>query len=259
MPAFLALDVGNSSVKAGLWEDGAWTRFARFPSADAPAEAWAVHFEEAFGAAAVAAAGIASVVPALTPGLADAVRRAWSVETVVVSGPMAIPPALTPFRVAYGTPETLGADRVAAAAAAFHLHGRPAGRAVVALDAGTAVTLEAVAADGAFLGGAILPGPGVLARALASGTAQLPEVGFDPPDSPIGRTTEEALRSGLAHLVIDGLAGLLARTARALAPDGPRPLVVATGGWAPALAAHLPFDAVAPHLVLDGVRLLSGA
>ncbi len=259
MPSFLALDVGNTAVKAGLWVDGAWAHVARFASEEVPAEVWATRFRAAFGDAAVGAAGVASVVPALTANLKDAVRRAWSVEPVGVSGTMALPDMLAPFRVAYRTPDTRGADRVAAAAAAYPLHGRPAGRAVIALDAGTAVTLDAVTAGGAFLGGAILPGPGLLARALARGTAQLPEVGFDPPESPIGRTTGEALRSGLAYLALDGLAGLLERTARSLAPGGPPPLVVATGGWAPALAAHLPLDAVAPHLVLDGVRLLGGA
>lgn len=257
MPRFLALDVGNTAVKAGVWDGHVWTHVVRFPSAPEAPEVWAARLKEAAGDD-IAGAGLASVVPAVAAELAEGVRQAWGMTPVVVSGTMGVPTARAPFHVAYTTPATLGADRVAAAAAAFLLYGRPLGRAVVALDAGTAVTLDAVTAEGAFLGGAILPGPALLAQALARGTAQLPEVGFSPPPDPIGRSTTDALRSGLGYLALDGLAGLLARTTRALAPGGPPPLVVATGGWAPTLAPLLALDTVAPTLVLDGVRLLSG-
>ena len=257
MPPFLALDVGNTAVKVGVWDGHAWTHIVRFDSSPETPEVWAARLQEIAGAQ-TKKAGLASVVPAVAAGLAEGILQAWGVAPVVVSGTMAVPEARAPFHVAYTTPETLGADRVAAAAAAFALYGHPQGRAVIALDAGTAVTLDAVTADGAFLGGAILPGPALLAQALSRGTAQLPEVGFSPPPDPIGRSTTDALRSGLGYLALDGLAGLLARTTRALAPDGPPPLVVATGGWAPTLAPLLALDTVAPALVLDGVRLLSG-
>jgi type III pantothenate kinase len=253
---FLALDVGNTTVKVGLHDGTRWTEVSRFASDRAGPEEWADRLGGVWMEHGVlAAAGLAAVSPRVAASVVAAVRR-LGVVPVDVRGTMAIPPALAPFHVAYRTPETLGADRVAAAAAAFHRFGRPAARPVVALDAGTAVTLDVVTAGGAHLGGAILPGPDALIRALARGTAQLPEVPFELPPSPIGTTTAGSIQSGVAHLLVDGLAGLLARTAAAL--GGPPPLVVATGGWGPWLAGHLAVDAVEPPLVLEGVRLLCG-
>ena len=242
---FLALDAGNSSVKAAVW-DGAWSEVARWPSDDVGAGVWRRRFAALPRAD---RAGIASVVPRLTEALAGAAREATGSEPVRVSAARPLP-----FRMDYRTPATLGADRLAAAVAAHALAG---GRAVVAVDAGTAVTVEAVTAEShggpAYLGGAILPGPALLRRALARDTGQLPEVPWALPASPVGGSTAEAVQAGLAALLVDGLGGLLRRTVEALGGDA---LVVATGGWAPQLAEHLAVDRVVPTLVLDGVRQL---
>ncbi len=241
--SFLALDLGNSSVKAALW-DGAWSEVARFPHDLADAETWADRLAPFASAEAV---GLASVVPAHTEPLAHAVRQSLGVEARRVSADLALP-----FRMAYATPQTLGADRLAAAVAA---HALAAGRPVVALDAGTAITTEAVSWEPAYLGGAILPGPDLLRRALARDTGQLPDVEWARPSSVVGASTAEAIQAGLATLVLDGVTGLLDRTVRALGGDA---LVVATGGWAPWLAEHLDrIDRVEPTLVLDGIRLLT--
>ena len=252
MSAFLAVDIGNSAVKVARHDDGTWSEVASFKSSvDAPPEAWAHRLAKL--ASGATASGVCSVVPALTPTLADALREATGAEPFVVSpgGPL-------PFRMGYATPQTLGHDRIAAAAAAWLLLGAREGRPVVAFDAGTAITVEAVDVDASgpvYLGGAILPGPHTLRRSLARGTAQLPEVEWERPEHVIGRSTTEAIQSGLATLVLDGLDGLLQRTVRELSSP---PVVVASGGWGGWLARRLPIvDAVAPHLVLDGIRLLA--
>ncbi|HYG69522.1 MAG TPA: type III pantothenate kinase [Anaeromyxobacteraceae bacterium] len=246
---FLALDIGNSDTKAGLHDGAGWVRTTRFPTprgGAAALQAWAE-------GARVDGAGLASVVPARTAAWAEAVRGGLGVtaEVVHVGRPL-------PFRLAYETPETLGADRLAAAAAAWHRfghdeQGRP--RPVVALDAGTAVTTEVITGEGVYLGGAIAPGAPLLQRALSTQTAQLPAVDWPEAPSPIGASTRSAIQGGLGVLFLDGVRGLLVRTAGAL---GARPFVVATGGWAGWLAERLDgVDAVEPHLVLDGVRLLT--
>lgn len=100
-----------------------------------------------------------------------------------------------PLEVDY--PERVGMDRLMGAVAAERLR-RP-GRAAVIIDMGTAVTVDALAPDGRFLGGAILPGIQMAAAALHRDTDALPLVRFDPnePPEPIGRSTEPAIRSGL--------------------------------------------------------------
>ncbi|WP_420456455.1 type III pantothenate kinase [Rubrivirga sp.] len=242
--SFLALDAGNSSVKAAVWDE-AWSGLVRFPADDAPAAVWAERLADV--ARGAEAGGLASVVPALTPVLAEAVEAVTEAPALVVSTALALP-----FRLAYETPATLGADRLAAAVGAWALaEGRP----VIALDAGTAITTEVVSAEPAYLGGAILPGPDLLRRALARDTRQLPDVPWPDVLAPIGTSTVGAIQAGLGALVLGGVAGLVRRTQDAL---GGGALVVATGGWGSWLAERLPeIDRVEPFLVLDGVRRLA--
>lgn len=248
---FLALDAGNSAVKAAVWDGAAWSAASRFPH-DAGHAATPQEWAERLAGLAPpgTASGLASVVPDLTEALAVGVRLATGAAPVRVSARLRLP-----FRMAYATPETLGPDRIAAAAAAFFLGG---GRPVVAVDAGTAVTVDVVdvrAGVSAYLGGAIAPGPDLLALALARGTGALPHVSIgDTPVASVGDSTAEAIRTGVAGMFAGGVARLVAEASRGLAA---RPFVVATGGWAAWLVAHgLPVDAVAETLVLDGVRLL---
>ncbi len=255
MSVFLAVDIGNSSIKAARYASGVWEAPVSFRSSvDAPPEAWAPRFAKM--ASGVQACGVCSVVPALQERIVPALFHATGHEPFVVRarGPL-------PFAMGYLTPDTLGNDRVAAAAAAWLLYGGPARRPVLSFDAGTAITLDAVdlTPEGpVYRGGAILPGPHTLKRSLARGTAQLPEVTWERPERVIGRSTSEAIQSGLTALVLDGMAGLLRRTAAELSAP---PLIIASGGWGGWLAKRLDgIDHVAPRLVLDGIRLLaSGA
>lgn len=250
-PVLLALDVGNSAIKGGLFEGEALSRAFRLrtdPTASVAAYRHALRHH--LGGASVRRLGLASVVPAVGAAVAEAAH----LETM--QGPMLVGPRLRlPFALGYRTPETLGADRLAAAAGAWVRFGEEAaGRPLVVVDAGTAVTFE-VLEGGAYLGGAIGVGPDLLRLALARGTAQLPEIRPALPRSPIGRSTAEALQAGIALPFLDGVRGMLGRLREAL---GAEPLVVATGGWGSLLGEHLEAVAhVEPALVLHGVRALA--
>lgn len=246
----LALDAGNSALKGGLFDGddlAATFRLALRPNEEP--EAWAAALAPHLAGRRVERAGLASVVPAVTAHLRTVVPDLVGVAPLVIRHTLALP-----FRLAYETPETLGTDRIAAAAAAFARYGDEGRRGVVALDAGTAVTLEVVEAGGLYRGGVIGAGPHLVREALAGGTAQLPPVPLVLPPSAVGRSTREALQAGILYAFIDGVRGLLHRTAEAL---GAAPVVVATGGWSPFLAKHLDeIDDVDPHLVLRGIRVL---
>ncbi len=160
-------------------------------------------------------------------------------------------------------PETTGHDRLLESYAAGVLHGLPA----IVIDFGTALTFNLVDGEGAFRGGAILPGPGLGARALEAQCHQLPRVALDERErregAPrfIGRDTEEAIVSGLlngyAGLVDHMIGGLRAEHDRSRTGSEPEPFhTVATGGEARLIAPRSArVDAIDPDLLLRGISL----
>jgi len=153
-----------------------------------------------------------------------------------------------PIRAEVDKPERVGVDRLLAALAAF----RRAEGACIVVDAGTAVTVDAVSADGAFQGGAIFPGLEMIARALAEGTAILPRVDL-PSEAPlVGKNTREAISAGLVHGVTGAVAALVEGARKTV---GREAAVLLTGGDAALLAPHLPavLREVVPNLVLEGL------
>ncbi len=254
---WLALDIGNSGTKGGVFEGAALRETFRLRTdwrqteRTAPTATWQHVLRSRMEAAAIERVGIASVVPRATEAAHVLAREATGRAPVVVSHALRLP-----FRLAYETPYTLGADRLAAAAAAWACYGAAHGPppSVVALDAGTAVTYEVVDRTGVYRGGAIGAGPRLVRQALRRGTAQLPAAPLRLPPVPVGRSTRGALQSGILYGFVDGARGMLGRTQEAL---GERPHVVATGGWSALLAEHVgDLDAVDPHLVLRGIHVL---
>lgn len=158
-----------------------------------------------------------------------------------------------PLEVRLPEPHRVGIDRLAAAAAAGLL--RPAGKPAIVIDCGTAATVGCLAADGAFLGGAILAGPALLARALAEGTSRLPAVellGSAPPPPMPGRNTHEAIAAGIGWGIRGAIRELLAQAQAAV---GSHATVFLTGGWRGAVRDVLPGVIEVPDLVLTGLGL----
>ena len=158
-----------------------------------------------------------------------------------------------PLAIRLDEPHKTGIDRLAAATAAGLV--KTPGRAAVIVDCGTAATVDMLAADGTFLGGAILPGPALMAKALADGTSKLPAVAAlersAPPPMP-GRSTHEAIAAGIGW-GIQGAIGRIVDEARAsLGPDAE---VILTGGWRGAVRAALPAAIDVPDLVLCGIAM----
>src|SRR5438094_5038973 len=103
------------------------------------------------------------------------------------------PGVKTSVRIRYDNPKDVGADRIANALAAFTKYGGP----IVVIDFGTAVTYDAINAEGDYLGGAIAPGVELSLDALVSQTAMLRRVEARAPASVIGRSTIASIQSGL--------------------------------------------------------------
>jgi type III pantothenate kinase len=160
-----------------------------------------------------------------------------------------------PLRTELAHPERVGIDRLFDAVAANSRRGP--GVPAVIIDAGSAVTVDAVDASGAFLGGAILPGMRLMGEALHDYTALLPRVGVPqlPPDWP-GKDTESAVAAGIYWAVAGGGRTLLDRWSASLSV---KPRVFLTGGDGPRLASAFPEAEIWPAMTLEGIRLSAEA
>lgn len=153
-----------------------------------------------------------------------------------------------PITIDYDTPHTLGADRVAAAVGAWHMH---EGYPLLVVDAGTAVTYDYVSADGHYKGGNIAPGMRMRLEALHRFTARLPrlevprEINYS---HCMGTDTASAMILGAVYGIVGAISYYRSRL-----PEGTK--VVMTGGWAPELAKLCDFPTtVDPDLVSRGLN-----
>jgi type III pantothenate kinase len=155
--------------------------------------------------------------------------------------------------VDYPAPRSIGADRLANAAAVSELYGHPA----IVVDFGTAVTFDVVSSDGNYVGGVIAPGLEAMTNFLYQRTALLPKLTLREPNRAIGKTTRDAMMSG----AVLGYRGLVREILlRLTAENFPRkkPRLIATGGYAQLIARKLPeIEAVHPNLTLEGLRIIA--
>lgn len=256
-PMLLALDIGNTNITLGLFRAGALlgTRRAGTNPRTTPDELelllGGLLQLEGLTLADVGEISLASVVPTLTAAV-EAVAERRGLGLVVASA------GSVPIAVRVERPDEVGADRLVNVLAAARLYGTPA----VVVDLGTATTLECVASDGAYVGGAIAPGLELGMEALAARTAKLPRIELRAPDRAIGRTTVQAMQSGTVLGYRALVAGLLDRVQAELAelsgvePSGVR--TVLTGGLSAApWARGLPgIDTIDPELTLKGLAIL---
>lgn len=254
----IAVDVGNSRIKLGLFDRAVEIEDVVEPIRilELPAEGWDAERLAAWLPAGPAWAEwwIASVNRPATSHLTDWIVRQGSTPSGHSAPVRLLSAADLPLEVRLEHPERVGMDRLAAATAAARL--RSPRRGVLIVDSGTAITVDSVAADGAFLGGAILPGMGLAARALHEFTDLLPlvpvgELSAAPPA--LGTSTVTAIRSGIYWGAVGGVRELVERLSADIVPT---PELFLTGAAGPSLARALGTPArIAPHLVLSGIAL----
>ncbi|HED65991.1 MAG TPA: type III pantothenate kinase [Planctomycetes bacterium] len=208
----VTVDAGNSRIKARAWSGavdaagvprpvGGLVTGGELPQILSAVDRWLRGLEEPFEAALI------SVGPSAARAELERLLRERAARLVQRPDPG--------LEVRCSVPERVGVDRLWAARGAV----ARAGRSAVVLDAGTALTVDAVVCDGeggdAFLGGAIAPGPELGARALATWAARLPLVQPRPGVAALGRDTEEAILAGVGI----GFRGSAAVLARAVAEE----------------------------------------
>ncbi len=187
---------------------------------------------------------VSSTVPRLRPEWVEVGERYLGHELLVVG-----PSIRTGMSIRYDNPREIGPDRLVNAVAGFD----KVGGACVVVDFGTAVTHDVVSKDGEYLGGVIFPGVEISLEALTERAAALPTIDLTPPRAVLGKSTVDAIRSGVLY----GYAGMVDGILGRLRDEVGMARAIATGGLAGAVAPYCELiDEVDDLLTLTGLRLI---
>jgi type III pantothenate kinase len=247
MSMFLAIDIGNSGAKLGIFDGHKLTKSFRIPAPDSRkkdiGEALAPVMAEIAGLGGEWKAGLSSVAPSLTPVFVSEVRRQLGVEPSILTAR-----APLEFKLRYN-PDQLGSDRLANVIAARKLYGFPA----IVIDMGTATKYEVIDHLGDYLGGLIAPGAWSSAEALFERAEKLFPVELEKPDQLIADNTVDALKSGIFNGFLGQVENVLGKLIQELGYTHIR--VVATGGQADIFVRELAqIETVDSHLTLKGIE-----
>lgn len=247
----LAVDIGNTEIAFGLFNGADLAATWRFASAAGrTVDEYVLLLSAAIAHRGLAISDVSeSIIATTSPQLLPILQR--TCQTLFGHRSLEVGPGIkTRLKVRFEPPTDLGGDRIANAVAAYHLYG---GGAIIVVDFGTATVFDVVSAKGEYLGGAIAPGLRVAAEALVGKTARIPRVELAAPPAAVGRSTAQALQSGLVYGHVDMFEGMLHRLKREV--GGAR--VIATGDLAPQFAQlSKQLELVVPHLALQGLHLL---
>jgi type III pantothenate kinase len=247
----LVVDVGNTQTHIGTFRDAELLEHWRFATvrqstADelgavvrALLDLREITFDD------IDASIVSSTVPQLRPEWTDMARRYLAHEMLVVG-----PGLRTGMPIRYDNPREIGPDRLVNSVAGYDKLGGPC----VVVDFGTAVTHDVVSAEGEYLGGVIFPGVEISLEALSDRAAALPRIDLVEPRGLVGKSTVDAIRSGMIFgyaAMVDGIVGRLREQL------GTATRAIATGGLAHVV---VPFcdslDDVDDLLTLNGLRLI---
>lgn len=237
---YLLIDISNSYAKIAFASRQRISKPARIPTAELSSRAIAEFLQQRQ----VKKLIVSSVVPAKNSAIWKAAQNKAQVLWLDWKLKLGI-------GIKYPKPQSIGADRLANAAAVAELYGWPA----IVVDFGTAVTFDVVSEQRTFIGGVIAPGLEAMTNFLYQRTALLPRLSLKEPHHVVGKSTLEAMRSG----AVFGYRGLVREIlAQIKAEQFPRKkvVIVGTGGYARLIASQLPEVAmIHPDLTLEGLRI----
>lgn len=186
---------------------------------------------------------ISSVVPQIMFALERMVDRYFRIEPVIVNSKT----VHSYLKMSYPNPKEIGADRIVNAVGAIRGYGAP----LIIIDFGTATTYCYINEQGEYYGGLIAPGVDISMEALYSKASKLPKIEMEVPKHIIGRSTVDAMQSGMFYGYVSQVDGIVTRMKEHFARD---PAVIATGGLAPLISdASRTIDYVDQHVTLWGL------
>lgn len=241
----LAIDIGNSSIKFGVYKDEILVEKFTIPSVRNQTAEELHRQISSHLIREISNVVISSVIPELNDSFRAFCEKHLHVKAIFVDSSFDFG-----LKIKYFPPENLGSDRIVAAFAASEKYGKPC----IVCDFGTAATIDAVNSKSEYLGGIITPGPNTLGEALFLKTSKLPRVEIKKPENVIGNSTVSSIQSGIFYGYIGLVEGILRRMKIEL---NETPKVIATGGFAKLIAENCELiEIVDENLMLDGLRLV---
>jgi type III pantothenate kinase len=246
----LLIDIGNSNITFGISDDREVLNTLRVNTKLPEDGAEYCHkvldnLIENYEMPVIEGSVLCSVVSEVSPLIIDAVKERCKVNPIIVDHKIN-----TGLSFKINNLHTLGADRIANAAAAYNLY---SGNLIV-IDFGTATTFCTITEEGEYIGGAIMPGIGISAESLSEKTSGLPLVELKAPENIPGKDTADNILTG----IVIGHAGAAERIINDISKEtGKTFSVIATGGFAELVSPFVKtIDYINPSLTLDGLRIL---
>lgn len=246
------LDVGNTNTVLGVFHNNKleqeWRiKTDRYKTEDEFGVLIKSLFEDrAVSLSDISTIVISSVVPPIMRALEKMCRIYFNIEPIIVGKEMTKPL----LKMLYPHPGELGADRIVNAIGGIEAYGAP----LIIIDFGTATTYCYIDSDGAYIGGLIAPGIHISMDALYQKAAKLPKIEIEAPEQVIGRSTVEAMKSGVFYGYVAQVDGIIKQIEKEVKV---KPKVIATGGLASLISdASEMIDVVNLHLTLEGLNII---
>lgn len=248
----LCLDVGNSQIYGGLFDDeNIQLRFRHATMKELTSDQLGVFLtnvlrENAIDHKEIQQIAICSVVPPIDYSLRAACVKYFSIEPFILQAGVK-----TGLKIRYRNPLEVGADRIAnAIAATTHFPNKN----IIVIDFGTATTVDVISAEKDYQGGVIFPGMRISMEALQSKTAKLSSVEIIYPQTVIGRSSMESVQSGLYYGQLGAVREVIERLTREIFGNH-QPIIIGTGGFVHLFEKENIFSVIIPDLVLHGLRM----
>ena len=247
----LAIDIGNTNIVLGLFlGENLIHKFRLETNITKSEDNYAVDIVELFlnnkvDCLKISAVVIASVVPNFTSIVEKAVQKFFSGDVLVVGKNLKLT-----IEIDLKNKQEVGLDRLLNAIAGY----QKCGGNLIIVDFGTATTFDVVGQNGQYFGGVIAPGVNLSIKALHEMTAQLPEIQVKAQKNVIGKSTFEAMNSGIYFGYLSLVEGLIAKIK---AEYGCDMKVIITGGLSPLFGGAIANDFVLPDLTLEGLKIVS--
>ena len=243
----LAVDIGNTNITLGIFENDVYLKEFRLPSDIFMSESeYHKQFSNLLKDFRIEGCIVASVVDELNEKIKNVLDNILKLDSIFISYGMNLG-----FGVDAQNPSEVGADRLANAAAVSNFKGSV----VIVLDFGTATTFDIIDSNGIFFGGIIAPGVKTQLKSLNVSTSKLPEIEPDLSPAAVARNTKDAILSGVVRGTACMVDGLISQCETEL---GQKAIVVATGGYCSLISKYVSrkFDVEDPILTLKGLRII---